>query len=248
MSRSTTRLHPLVALKAIRALLRDSEDTGQVFILMDALRGKTTLRQLARFRGTEIGRAVLAERRRLFDRLNDRQRLAALPVGTVGRAYYDFVSAEHLSAEGLAAVSNLDETLKPGEDMTLFRERARDMHDLLHIVTGYGRDPLGEACLQAFTFAQSGLRGSAVIAIAGARKIAQGCPEQPVWHAIFEAYRRGRRAGWLISADWEHLLDQPLEAVRAQFHVAPPTYYPRIIGAIRAEHDAAPPPARAMAA
>jgi protein-L-isoaspartate O-methyltransferase len=40
-----------------------------------------------------------------------------------------------------------------GEDMTLFRERSREMHDLLHIVTGYGRDSLGEACLTAFSFA-----------------------------------------------------------------------------------------------
>jgi len=248
MSRSATSFHPLVALKAIRAVLRDPEDTRQVFILMDALRGKTSRRQLARFRATETGRAVLAERRRLFDWLSDRARLAALPAGTLGRAYYDFISAEHLSAEGLVAVSNLRETLNPGEDMTLFRERARDMHDLLHVVTGYGRDPLGEACLQAFTFAQSGLKGSAVIAIAVARKIARARPGQPVWRAIFEGYRRGRRAGWFISADWEHLLDQPLEAVRAQFHVASSTYYPRIIAATRAEHDADPPPARAVAA
>ena len=48
MSRSATSFHPLVALKAIRAVLRDPEDTRQVFILMDALRGKTSLRQLAR--------------------------------------------------------------------------------------------------------------------------------------------------------------------------------------------------------
>jgi ubiquinone biosynthesis protein COQ4 len=247
MSRSATSLHPFVALKAIRAVLRDPEDTRQVFILMDALRGKTSLRQLARFRATDVGRAVLTERRRLFDWLSDRTRLAALPAGTLGRAYYEFISAEHLSAEGLAVVSNLRETLKPGEDMTLFRERTRDMHDLLHVLTGYGRDPLGEACLQAFTFAQSGLKGSAVIAVAGARKIARACPAQPVWRAIFEGYRRGRRAGWLVGADWEHLLNQPLEAVRARFGVTPPNYYPRIIASTRAALDAASPPARAMA-
>ena len=41
---------------------------------MDALRGKTSLRQFARFRQTETGRAVLAERRQLLDRLSDRER------------------------------------------------------------------------------------------------------------------------------------------------------------------------------
>jgi ubiquinone biosynthesis protein COQ4 len=248
MSRSTTRLHPLVALKAMRAVLRDPEDTRQVFILMDALRGKTSRRQLERFRATETGKAVLAERRCLLDWLNDRERLAALPAGTLGRAYHDFTASEQLSAEGLVAVSNLRETLTPGEEMTLFRERTREMHDLLHVVTGYGRDPLGEACLAAFTFAQTGLKGFAVIAVTAARKIARGYPGQPVWQAIFEGYRRGRRAEWLVGADWEYLLDQPLFAVRCQFRVAPATDYPRIIAATRSERAAEHPPTPAMAA
>jgi ubiquinone biosynthesis protein COQ4 len=247
MSRSTTRLRPLVALKAMRAVLRNREDTRQVFILMDALRGKTSLRQLERFRATETGRAVLAERRSLFDALSNRARLAALPVGTLGGAYYDFVSAEHLSAEGLVAVSNLRETLTPGEDMTLFRERTREAHDLLHVVTDYGRDPLGEACLAAFTFAQTGLKGFAVIALVAGRKIARACPGQPVWRAIFEAYRRGHRADWLIGADWEDLLGGPLDAVHMQFGVTPATYYPQIIAAIGAIRPADP-PAQALAA
>jgi len=39
MSRSTIRLHPLIAFTAMRAILRNPEETRQVFILMDALRG-----------------------------------------------------------------------------------------------------------------------------------------------------------------------------------------------------------------
>ena len=33
-------------------------------------------------------------------------------------------------------------------------ERLRDIHDLFHVITGYGRDALGELCLLAFTNAQ----------------------------------------------------------------------------------------------
>jgi len=241
MSRpDNTRLHPIVALRAIRALIRDREDTRQAFLLMDALRGKTSLRQLARFRATETGRAVLAERRRLFDRLADRASLATLPAGTLGRAYYDFMESENLSAEGLAAVSNLNE-LPPDDDMTLFRERTREMHDLLHIVSGYARDPLGEACVGAFTYAQTGLKGFAVIATFGAMRIARTCPGHPVRRTVFEAYRRGRRAGWLIGADWEQLLAEPLDAVRARFGIAPAAYYGPTLAAIRAARAATPP-------
>src|SRR6202043_3686310 len=165
MSQATdTRRHPVAAYRAMRNLLRDREDTRQVFLLIDALRGKTTLRQFARFRETEIGPGALADRRRLFDRLEDQASLAALPAGTLGRAYYDFMAAENLSAEGLVEASRITMRSLPADDVTLFRERSREMHDLLHVVTGYGRDPLGEACLVAFSYAQTGLKGFAVIA------------------------------------------------------------------------------------
>jgi len=101
------RLHPLNALRAVRKLMRDREDTQQVFLLIEALRGKTTLRQLARFRQTETGRAVLGESRRLLDRLNDRASLAVLPRGSLGHAYYDFMASGNLSAEALVEMSKI---------------------------------------------------------------------------------------------------------------------------------------------
>jgi ubiquinone biosynthesis protein COQ4 len=232
------RLRPIAALRAVRKLMSDGEDTQQVFLLIEALRGKTTLRQFARFRQTETGRAVLGENRRLLDRLNDRAALGALPSGTLGRGYYDFMAAENLSAEGLVELSKITRPPAP-DDVTLFRERSREMHDLLHVVTGYGRDPLGEACLVAFSFAQTKLKGFALIAFYAARKIARSRPNQPVRRAVFEGYRHGRSAGWLPGADWEGLLAEPVEAIRAQFGVKPPTCYRAILAALRGRKDKA---------
>ena len=247
---TSTHLHPIAAIRAMRNLTRDREDMRQGFLLMDALRGKTTLRQFARFRQTETGRAVLAERRQLFDRLSDRKRLAALPPGTLGRSYYEFMAAENLSAEGLVAASQFRETLPAGEDMTLFRERSREMHDLLHIVTRYGRDSLGEACLTAFSFAQTGLKGFALIATVASQRISHAHPGHAVRRAVFEGYRHGRRAEWLFAADWENLLAEPVEAIRARYGIIPPAYYPKVLAAMRAEQAAKkqPTPAAARAA
>jgi ubiquinone biosynthesis protein COQ4 len=236
-----TRLHPIVAIRAMRKLMRNREDTRQVFLLMDALRGKTTLRQFARFRQTDIGRAVLAERRQLLDRLRDRESLAALRPGTLGRAYHEFMASENLSADGLVEASQMRETLPAGEDMTLFRERSRESHDLLHVLTGYGRDPLGEACLTAFSFAQTGLKGFALIAIVASHRISRARPGHAVRRAVFEGYRRGRRAAWLVAADWEKLLAERVDAIRAQYGVLPPAYYPKVLAAIRGEQAAAAP-------
>jgi len=242
MSQSPSyRLRPIAAFRAVRNLMRNREDTHQVFLLIDALRGKTTLRQFARFRQTETGRTVLGERRRLLDRLSDRASLAALPAGSLGRAYYDFMASENLSAEGLVEASLITMQALPADDVTLFRERSREMHDLLHVVTGYGRDPLGEACLVAFSYAQTRLKGFAVIAVNAARRIARARPGQPVRRAVFEGYRHGRSAGWLPGADWEALLAEPVEAIRAQFAVKPPTYYRKVLAAVRGLNDEATP-------
>jgi len=231
------RLHPIAALRAVRNLMRNREDTHQVFLLIEALRGKTTLRQFAHFCRTETGRAVLGEHRRLLDRLSDRANLAVLPAGTLGRTYYDFMASENLSAEGLVAASQIERP-PVGDDVTLFRERNREMHDLLHVVTGYGRDPLGEACLVAFSYAQTGLKGFAVIAVYAARRIARARPGQPVWRAIFEGYRHGRSAAWLPGADWEALLAQPVETIRGQFAVKPATCYRKILAAAHGRDSA----------
>jgi ubiquinone biosynthesis protein COQ4 len=225
---ASTRIRPLVALRAMRGLLRDREDTRQAFLVVEALRGKSTLRQFARFCETDGGRVMLAKKPSLLAHLSDRKSLAALPPGSLGRAYLDFVSGENLSADGLVEASKIRPTPPPANDLTWFRERNRDMHDLLHVTAGYGRDPLGEACVLAFTFAQNRSKGAAVIAVVSAWRNLRRLNTLRAPRAVWEAYRQGRRALWLIGADWEHLLVQPLATVRARFRVAAPTLYPEL--------------------
>ena len=98
---------------------------------------------------------------------------------------------------------------------------------------GYGRDPLGEACVTAFSFAQTGLKGFALVAIVAAYRISRRLPGEPVRRTVFEAYRQGTQARWLIGADWESLLAQPLDSVRAQFAVTSPTRYPRVVSSLK---------------
>jgi ubiquinone biosynthesis protein COQ4 len=141
------------------------------------------------------------------------------------------MAAENLSAEGLVTLSRIERPPMTDE-VTLFRERNREMHDLLHIVTGYGRDALGEACLVAFSYAQTGLKGFAVIALFAARRIARARHRQPIRRAVLEGYRHGRSAGWLPGADWEALLTQSVDAIRAQFAVKPATYYHAILATV----------------
>ncbi len=98
----------------------------------------------------------------------------------------------------------------------------RDMHDLTHVLTGYGRDPLGELCLLAFTYSHTGNLGMALIALMGFLRI----KSWPVRRAVLEAWRHGRKARcWFPDMDWETLLPEQLDGLRRRFHIIEPARY-----------------------
>jgi len=97
----------------------------------------------------------------------------------------------------------------------------RDMHDLTHTLTGYGRDPLGELCLLAFLYSHTGNLGMALIVLMGFSRLQSSAQRK----AVIEAWRHGRKARWFTDMDWEAMLPQPLDALRARFHVMKPDAY-----------------------
>lgn len=219
------RIKPLQALSAIRALLRDPDDTKQVFRIIDALSGRSGERLFARFKQTPTGARILAERRALLKTLSNREALLALPEGSLGRVYADFVAREQISADGLVEASvEGGRSLDIGEQRRLVGDRLRDMHDLWHVVTGYGRDLLGEAALLSFSYAQTRNRGVGFI-VAVAWFKARSAEARPFRELLRSAYRRGKQSAWLPAADWETLLTRPLAEVRAELRVGPPPVY-----------------------
>jgi len=249
VAQESTRIRPLVAWRALQALFRNGEDTKQVFIIADALRGRSGLRAFERFRRSPVGRAVLAEQRSLLAELSNRAGLMALPAGTLGHCYHDFMAEEDLTADGLVEASKAAGSSGVPDELRLFRARNRDQHDLHHVTTGYGRDGLGEVCVLAFGYARSGNRGIGAIALFGMLRAARALPGQPVRAAVLQAYRHGRAAATLIEQDWEALLPLPLEAVRQRLGVQEATLYHQIVAAVRGGEAVirmAPP--RAMAA
>ena len=205
--RERDRIRPLEALRALRTLSNDPDDTAQVFRILRALPGGD--RVFRRFEKTEGGRRLLAERPDLLATLSDRDALLAMPPGSLGRSYAEFVASEAISADGLvdASSAGADEDRWQDADHRFVGERLRDMHDLWHVVTGYGRDLLGEAALLAFTFAQTRTPGIGVI-VGHALWVARGdfAPARPI---IWQGFRRGLRAEWLPAEEWEKLLPEP---------------------------------------
>jgi ubiquinone biosynthesis protein COQ4 len=215
------------AIDALKRLTANKEDTAQVYAVMNALNGNAYEVGYIRLLESPDGGRIAYERVELAEKLKDKAFLATFPPGSVGAAYLEFLATEHISVQGL-----IDESHKgvPPAEMderhpyVWFFRRFRDIHDLLHVLTGYGRDWLGEICLLAFSYQETRDLGRAVMAWGGILR-ARGPGARQARKALFEARRRGNRAAWLPGEDFEKLLFEPLDEARRRLRLTPPVAY-----------------------
>ena len=82
--------------------------------------------------------------------LSDREYLESFSPGSLADDYLSFLKNENLSLDLLMNAENEAESSALNVDKSSEKFRTANgiaTHDLLHVVTGYKRDPVGEACL-----------------------------------------------------------------------------------------------------
>lgn len=229
------RLEPFKALRAFRKLIRNKEDTAQVFEIMRALSGRSVSRGYNRMLRTMEGGRQAFLREELAAKLDDPAWLARFEPGTVGAAYRAFREERGFTADGLAEIERqvIPVTDAP-HPVIWYSRRLRDVHDIWHVLTGYGTDALGEACVVSFSYGQTRNLGFAFIGWGAAREIQREVRTVPARRAVWQAYRNGKAARWLPALDYEALFEQPLEAVRARLNIRPADIYESVPVEVRA--------------
>ena len=250
--RKTSRMRPIKAWQHFRKLVANKEDTAQVFHIIESMKGKRSHRQAWDFIQSERGQAFLHNHTDIPAMLDDHDRWADCGPETVAATYTTFMKREGLSAAGLVAESH--KFLPPEQrhdDLTeWYFNRLRDTHDLFHILTGYGRDALGEASLLGFSYEQNGNPGILFIAYAGAWQIKKETgTSAPIFAAIAEGRRLGKAAQKLAHMDVERVMREDLSAARERLGVGKPTTYFRCLETMKSEGlteaDFMPPEAKA---
>jgi len=228
--RRTFRRQPLRALKALRRLMADKEDTAAVFELMRALSGNSVPNGYRRLLRTPEGGRIAYERVEFAELLSDAQWLAQFGPGTVGEAYRNFIAARNISAEGLAQESRKapDSEIDAAHPFAWYGRRMRDVHDVWHVLTGYGTDALGEACVVAFSYPQTKSLGFRVIAAAASNRAKRAGMPYPYAEAVREGARNGKAAAWLPAVDYIALFSENLDSARARLGIPRPGIYDSI--------------------
>ncbi len=225
--RPQPRYRPLRAVRSFQGLMKDKEDTSLVFKIFESLPSKSFLPRVHDLSLSEQGEMLRSSEPRLPEILDDHAALRLTPKGSLAHAYCDFMEAEGLSAAGLVAEAERLGRPKYPDLVQWFMERSRDTHDLFHILTGYGRDALGEACVLLFTHGQAPSQGHLLIGYAGAANIKKTLKRSkaPVMGAVRQAQRTGKGAPRLIEQSIRELLAQSLDDVRAAMRIPEPSTY-----------------------
>lgn len=225
--RPQPRYRPLRAVRSFQALIKDKEDTSLVFKIFESLPSGGFIERVRDLSLSPQGEHLRASEPNLPEILDDHAALRRTPKGSLAHAYCDFMEAEGLSAAGLVAEAERLGRPKYPDLVEWFINRSRDTHDLFHVLTGYGRDALGEQCVLLFTHGQSPSQGHLLIGYAGAaniKKMVRGS-NASVFGAVRQAHRTGKGAPQLMAQQIRELLTRPIADVRTALRIALPTQY-----------------------
>ncbi|MBX3156140.1 MAG: hypothetical protein KF773_09085 [Deltaproteobacteria bacterium] len=196
------------ALGALATVLRDPDQTDQVLAFSMYANAGSLPDRIHRFYADPAALRLYEERRSIDTRSVDLAALGALPEGTLGRAYADFLRERGLSPDVFEAPKELRDP-----HMTYVLQRLRQTHDLWHVVTGYETDAPSEIALQAFTYGQLRAPSALVLALGGTLRSVRHKPTL-AFHAL-RGFLVGARAKQLATFPWEDHWSTPLAEVRA---------------------------------
>jgi ubiquinone biosynthesis protein COQ4 len=207
----------------------EPDETANAMDLFLALGTKDFERNFQRLTRDPRGRALLVERPDLLAKLSDRESLAALPEGSLGRACLEYLERYGFDPTHLIELQHrvadrweAEEGAPPLDDMrSWYRDRALLLHDVFHVLTGYGADQLGEATLLGFTQGQLGGRVNRLLTIGASFEVMQAMGTRWLPY-VFCAWRRGRRAVALHALRFEELMPRPLDEVRRLARIEAP--------------------------
>lgn len=200
-----------LGLRAFRKLITNPADPlhGPIFQMCaeHSLLRKVT-RELERH---DEGRRLFAERPRMNARAVCLTKMAAHPPDSLGQAY-----AAYYPANGITPFE--PPQLRVETNHEYLATRLRESHDVLHVVTGYGTDDIGELQLQWFNLANIGWGPLPFIMFVAFFFMGRMKKYGGFWSVckrLLAAYRRGKRSRALASVVWEDYWCVPLRDVQA---------------------------------
>ncbi|WNG20377.1 Coq4 family protein [Cystobacter fuscus] len=160
---------------------------------------------------SEEGRRLLSERPSLQGKELDLAALERLPPGTLGHEFARYFRDNKISP--------FETTLELKNDVDFIGKRYRETHDLLHVLTGYATDVMGEMELQAYALGNLGIRTAAFILMFSTLehlKAPRSVGRSEYLRRVRAAYQRGRASQQFLDFPFEEHWETPVATLSAR--------------------------------
>lgn len=199
-------------------LIVNPNDISPIFKGQSFLNHKSFQLSLATFR-EDPHTAELLHTRYLAPEVYDLDALLTLPEDTLGYAF-----ASHMKHYQLKQVFYPPLEKTDNDEISYWRQRARQTHDIHHVVLGFPAIDSGEMAISAFYLAQHNVPLSALLLGFGFLYTILREPERidELMRAIHRGWAAGQQSEKLMGVKWEELWEQPLAEVRRALKVPEP--------------------------
>lgn len=201
-----------VALQAMKAIRGDEGNPVYGQLINACLDGNVYVSLAEQLLLREEGRRMLSERPSLQGKTLDLGALGRLPEGTLGHELARYFRDNKISP--------FETTLEIKNNVDFIGKRYRETHDLLHVLTGYGTDVIGEMEVQAYALGNLGIRTAMLILLVGTLgqlKERPSSSELSLYvRRLWAAYHRGRASQLFLDFWFEHHWETPVTTLRAR--------------------------------
>jgi ubiquinone biosynthesis protein COQ4 len=209
-------IQKITTASAFIKLIKDPTKTDQVFrIASGVINGakKDTTQPLVDYVLSHPEFKKLYDEKYLAPKI-DVEALLKLPENTLGYCFGHFLRDNNLDPEFFPKLTTDD----PVRYTVM---RARQTHDIFHVLTGYSSSVTHEVALQAFTYAQLKSPLAAIlIAMSILHFVIYRPKEIPtLMDEIVNGYQRGKKAKFMLGVPWEQLFDRPLAELRSNANI-----------------------------
>lgn len=200
-------------------LLINKDDISPIFQGRSFIRHKSFEVSLKTFRA-DPDTARLLKERYLSAQPYDLEALRRLPAGTLGHEF-----AEHMRHYRLEIVFYPPLEPTENDEISYLRRRARQTHDIHHVVLGFPAIDSGEMAISAFYLSQHNVPLSALLIGFGFLYAILREPERidELMRAIHQGWQIGKAARKLLGVKWEELWELPIDDVRRMLRVPIPS-------------------------
>eukprot|EP00201_Polytomella_parva_P019343 CAMPEP_0175047972 /NCGR_PEP_ID=MMETSP0052_2-20121109/5908_1 /TAXON_ID=51329 ORGANISM="Polytomella parva, Strain SAG 63-3" /NCGR_SAMPLE_ID=MMETSP0052_2 /ASSEMBLY_ACC=CAM_ASM_000194 /LENGTH=238 /DNA_ID=CAMNT_0016311939 /DNA_START=80 /DNA_END=796 /DNA_ORIENTATION=+ len=203
----------IAILSGLGALLRPQR--GDLVATMGETTGEFLLPYLkSRMSNNPEGRLILMEKPRVTDEIL--RKAAAMPAGTFGAAYAEFMSSRGFLPADRPPVRFVDDP-----DSAYVMTRIREVHDFWHVLFNCHTNVFGEIALKAVEFRQTGLPMTGLAALGAQYKLKP--EDRKIMQDVFMpwAARAGGACRDLVGIYYEKHLDRELDDVRREWKIHP---------------------------